>query len=168
VDGGIADNLGLRGPLDIVRLQGGILNLHQIGIEHPKRIVVVVVDAGVQPEPGFSQSWTSPSLKATIGSVTGVQLNRYNFETLELMRATLENWSRDLTRVEGRPVTSYLIEVTFQSIEDPTERAKFDNIPTSLQLDEQTVQQLIERGRRLLRESPEFQALSQELAADSR
>ena len=58
--------------------------------------------------------------------------------------------------------------VTFQSIEDPTERAEFDNIPTSLQLDEQTVQLLIESGRRLLRESPEFQALLQELAADSR
>ena len=50
-----------------------------------------------------------------------------------------------------------------RAIEDPDERAFFENLPTTLALGDETVDRLIEVGRRLLRESPVFQALLAEL-----
>ena len=167
VDGGIADNLGLRGPLDMTRLEGGITErFATMGVEAPRRLVTIVVDAEVHPPPAFNQSPKSPSLGAIVGSVSGVQLYRYNFETLELMQSTLDGWAAELSRTHGRPVSAHFIEVAFQALEDPEERAYFNEVPTSLQLDDEMVDRLIAVGRRLLTESREYQTLLEELAAD--
>ena len=57
-----------------------------------------------------------------------------------------------------------MIEVAEHQIEDPDERDFFDNVPTSLGLDDETVDRLVEIGRRLLRESEEFQELLAQLS----
>jgi NTE family protein len=165
VDGGIADNLGLRAPLDYVIVSGGVTErFAAIGLERPRQLAVVVVNAEVEPPPAFSQSPFPPSLGTIISAVTGIQLGRYNFETLELMRQSLKNWEQELSEAEGMQVRTHLVEVGFRAIEDPGERAFFENLPTTLALDDGAVDQLIEVGRRLLRESPDFQALLAELA----
>ncbi len=53
-------------------------------------------------------------------------------------------------------------------IDDPDDREFFDDVPTSLSLDEETVDRLIQIGRRMLRESPEFQLLVTELGGTLR
>ena len=83
------------------------------------------------------------------------------------MRESLDNWATGLTRAEGHDVQAHQIEVSFQSIEDPEEREYFHDVPTSFGLDDETVDRLIEVGRRLLRESPEFQRLLAELETDA-
>ncbi|MDB4433290.1 patatin-like phospholipase family protein [bacterium] len=167
-DGGIADNLGLRGPLDSVVLVGGIRErLETIGAGRPKHIVVLVVNAEVHPDLGFNLRASAPSLGAILSSVTGLQIYRYNFETIELMRESMERWGRELSQDEtGEPVGVHLVEVDFQSLEDPEERDYFNELPTSFVLDDTAVDRLIEVGRRLLRESPNFQRLVEALRAD--
>ena len=54
---------------------------------------------------------------------------------------------------------AYLIDVAFSALEDPGERDFFNAIGTSFNLDDETVDRLIAVGRRLLRESPDFQQL---------
>lgn len=161
VDGGIADNLGLRGPLDNVILAGGIWSrLQTLGLERPRHVVFIVVNAESRPDQGFDLFPSAPSLGAIVGTVTGVQISRYNFETLELMRASLESWAREIPPgPDGRPVETHLVEVAFEAIEDDEERRYFHNVPTSFNLDDGTVDRLIAVGRRLLRESPDFQVL---------
>ena len=56
-----------------------------------------------------------------------------------------------------------LIEVAEYGIEDPDDLEFFDNVPTSLGLDDESVDRLVEIGRRLLRESDAFQNLLTEL-----
>jgi NTE family protein len=161
VDGGISDNVGLRGPLDEVLAAGGIwARFREIGVERPAHVVVVVVDAEVHREPTFSRSPSPPSMSAVMGAVTGVQLNRYTFETIELFRTSLEKWAQELPRgPEGEPVRTYMIEVAFDMLDDPEERAYFHELPTSFKLDDEAVDRLIAAGRTLLRESPEMGAL---------
>ncbi len=161
VDGGIADNVGLRAPLDNVILAGGIwARMQQVGMERPSHVVVVVVDAEVSPEPPFSRIPRPPSLSAVLGAVTGIQINRYTFETIELMRTSLEGWSHELPLAEdGTPVRTAIIEVAFDMLEDPDERAYFQGLPTSFHLDDEAVDRLIHAGRRLLSESRELQEL---------
>ena len=162
---GIADNLGLRGPLEGILLSGGIRErLERLGVKHPRFIVVVVVNAQGQTSRGLDLIPGAPSLGAMIGSVSGVQIQSYNFETLELMRASMENWARELPPdPEGWAVQTYLIEVAFETLADEEEREFFNNVVTSFALDDETVDRLIEVGGRLLRESPEFVRLLADL-----
>ena len=50
-----------------------------------------------------------------------------------------------------------MIEVSFELLEDREEREFFENVKTSFDLDDETVDRLIEVGGRLLRESPDYQ-----------
>lgn len=161
LDGGIADNLGLRGPLENVMLVGGIRErFEQLGGERPSHIVVIVVNAEVHPEPKFSFTPASPSLAMMINAVSGVQIYSYNFETLELMRESLKSWESVLRQDgDGAEVHTYVADVAFEALDDPKERAYFNGLPTSFTLENQEVDRLIEVGRRLLRESPDFKRL---------
>ena len=50
-----------------------------------------------------------------------------------------------------------VVEVAFNDLDDPKERRYFNDVETSFNLDDKTVDRLIEVGGRLLRESPDFQ-----------
>jgi NTE family protein len=169
VDGGIADNLGVRGPLDNAVVEGGLLKrLKDVGVERrPRHLAFVVVDASTNPDNSFVDRPSVPSLAALIGSVSDTQLHRYNFETLELLRDNMEGWSEQLSR-EGKPLKTHLIEVAEYQINDPEDRDFFDGVPTSLGLDGETVDRLVEIGRKLVRESEEFQNLVAELGGRPR
>ena len=163
VDGGIADNLGVRGPLDNIIVEGGIWQrLRGLGVDTPHHIAFIVVDASTEPNRSFRRVPAPPSLAAVIGSMSDTQLHRYNFETLELLNENLKRWASELSS-HGAPVQAHLIEVAEYEIEDPDERQFFDAVPTSLGLDDESVDRLVEIGRRLLRESDEFQNLLTEL-----
>jgi NTE family protein len=165
VDGGIADNLGVRGPLDNVIVEGGIWKRFQdLGAEHPRHLVFIVVDSSTNPDRSFDAFPRPPSLAALIGSVSNTQLHRYNFETMELLHESMQRWAGQLD-VGGVPVKTHLVEVAEYAIDDPEERAFFDGVPTALSLDDETVDRLIALGRQLLRESEVFQGLVAELRA---
>lgn len=168
VDGGIADNLGLRVPLDNVILVGGLRQrVDQLGGARPAHIMVVVANVEVNREPTFSLTAAAPSLGRMLSAVSGVQISSYNFETLDLMRQSLQNWADEsLPDAHGRRTQTYLPVVAFESIEDPKERAYFNALPTSFHLDDEAVDRLIAVGRGLFRESPEFQRFIATLQAD--
>jgi NTE family protein len=165
VDGGVADNLGLRGPLDNVLLAGGLHErFEQVVAVQPSHVVVIVVNAEVHPQPGFSLSAAAPSIATMLGAVSGTQIYSYNFETLELMRESLASWAHALPPdARNRLVRVYIPELSFESIADAREREFFNDIPTSFNLPDETVDRLIGAGRRLLRESPDFQRLVADL-----
>ena len=60
----------------------------------------------------------------------------------------------------------YFINVDFHDSQDPADRAFFDAIPTRFSLPPDAADRLIQGGERLLRESPAYQSLLQDLAAD--
>jgi NTE family protein len=167
VDGGIADNLGVRGPLDNVILGGGIWQrMQELGADRPHHLVFIVVDASTYRDRSFVSLPRPPSLASLLGSVSDTQLHRYNFETRELLRQNVTRWAAELSS-HGEPVQTHLIDVAEYEIDDPDEREFFDSVPTTLGLDEETVDRLVEIGRHLLRESEVFQNLLVELQGES-
>jgi NTE family protein len=56
-------------------------------------------------------------------------------------------------------VQFHLVELAFDSLGDPEERHFFNNLPTSFNLPDETVDRLQDAGHRLLRESEDFQRL---------
>lgn len=165
LDGGIADNLGLRVPLENVRLVGGPLaRTDELGDARFDRVVVIVVNAEVHPPATFARAESAPGIAAVLGSISDTQIYGYNFETIELMRESLKEWARELPPArDGAPVRTSLITLGFESIEDATEREFFQSVSTSFSLPDETVTRLIDVARRLLRESPEYQALLEDL-----
>jgi len=163
VDGGISDNLGLRPMLDRVAMVGGIQEaLRLSGEEPPDHLVVLVVNAENEPDPAIDLKAAAPSLAASMNLVSGSQIRRLNFETLLLTQAQLTGFARDLS-TPGHTVVPHFVEVGFDLLEDEEERRHFKRLPTSFYLEDEEIDRLREVARRLVRESPEFQALVEAL-----
>jgi len=156
VDGGISDNLGVRSAYERVHILGGARHASKLLLGRtPSIIALVVVNAQTHPDRPMDLSSKSPGTGAVLGALTDTQLQRYNVESIALMRSSLKQWSNELSTPE-QTVTPYFIQIDFESVADPEIRVRFNNVATSLALPPGEVNDLIEAGHRLLRGSPEF------------
>lgn len=154
VDGGVVDNLGLRAVTDRIETfgAGSLLDKSR---RLPRSIMVVSVNAAVDPEGSINQSADKPSMLDTIDAFSDVQMSLYNEETKLLLTNKLDEFRRLLEK-DGHQVDLYQVEVSFQSLRSDAERTYFNRLPTSLELSDADVDRLIAAGRDLLRHDPEF------------
>ncbi len=163
VDGGITDNLGLRAVYEIVEVAGGVQEFTKITQgKPPQRLIVISVDAATKPESEADSSLRQPSLEQTIGAVSSVQLHRYNAATMELMQKTIPRWAEELS-TPAKKVEHHFIRLGFSDVEDPESSRLLNLMPTSFHLSDEQVERLIDTGRMILRNNPEFQRLLAEL-----
>lgn len=183
MDGGLSDNLGLRVILDQINAMGGIGPfLKSIGWERVQRIAFIIVNAEKDPEtePSFQEkTLSSPSIMRAIARIP---ILRYNLETLDLLRTSFRNWEQEIQFhrgakspgvEEGRreadssdgcgAVQFYLVEVDFDALRDEGEKQFFRKLPTSFSLSSEAVDRVKEVGRRILRQSPTYRRLLQDL-----
>jgi len=163
VDGGITDNLGLRAISDVIAVAGGIDEfVKRHNRPAPRQVAIIMVNASTEPSTGMNQSKRQPSTASVISAVSGLQLARYDAESMRLVTQLMEKWTAQST--PERPLRAYFIRVGLQDIKHPDSLAFFNEIPTSFNLNDEQVDRLIEAGRVLLRENPEFQRLLADLA----
>lgn len=166
VDGGITDNLGLLASFDIIEAAGGPKAfVEKSGRQTPRHAAVIVVNASTNPEPVMNKTTRQPSLMESVRATSDIQLQRYNVETIELIKQSLAKWEQELSTPD-RPVTLYFIQVAFRDIA-PERRKFFHRIPTSFTLTDEQVDQLIAAGGELLRSNPEFRRLLADLGESS-
>ncbi len=164
LDGGIADNLGLRFAIELTSAAGGIDRLiEKVGIRPPEQFMLIVVNAETDPNPKIDLSSAAPSFAALMNSVSGSQIRRYNLETLILAEDSVSQLGRLVTLDTGAPVEARLIEVSFDALPREDDRKYFKLLPTSFVLGNETVDRLRAAGRQLLRENPSFQELIAQL-----
>ncbi|HMM47336.1 MAG TPA: patatin-like phospholipase family protein [Thiobacillaceae bacterium] len=171
LDGGLTDNTGLRGMLDRVAAhQDPHALAESMGLGHFSRAVLIIVNAETTPDLSLDRSENVPTAAQVFRAIKDIPINRYSFETIELFKASLEGWARQLrARSDGKNGEGfdfYLVEVNFDAIRDPAEREAFRLIPTSFTLPAETVDQLRALGPRLLEESSEYQRLMRDLRGD--
>ena len=159
VDGGITDNLGLRAVLETVEVIGGAREyVVQLGLQPPRRIAVIAVNAAADPRQGIDATLLQPSIESTLNAVTNIQLHRYNTDTLQEMQQSLQRWAKELSTPD-LPVQHYFVRLSFQDVPDLPLRRFLNEIPTSLALSGEQVDRLILAGRELLRNDAQFRAL---------
>jgi NTE family protein len=159
VDGGISDNLGVRSGYERVHILGGAQQASEVlAGRAPSVIALIVVNAQTRPERPMDLSSRAPGSSTVLGALTDAQLQRYNVESIALMQDSLKQWSKELSTPD-QAVTPYFIQLDFESIADPETRVLFNNVATSLALPADEVDNLIEAGHRLLRQSAKFQEL---------
>ncbi len=176
VDGGVADNLGVRAVLDRVHSCGDFWTmLKRSKQEKVRKVIFMVVNAETEVDDRWSRSAKSPPLEAMIDSYSSVVITRYNFETIMLLRESFGPWAEEVrkNRCGDQPITLspgacgdiefYLIEIKFDNVRDKNLQRHFKRLPTSFKLDPVEVDRLRATARNLLDESPEFRRLLEDL-----
>lgn len=173
IDGGLTDNLGLRGPLDMIDLAGGIYPaMRNLGAHGIRKHVFIVINAESRVSRfDLDQSPNMPDALVTAQAAAQIPLIRYSFETIELLRASFDRWYAEIrTAAAGDPDPVYapdaefiLININLQAVRDPAERKALLETPTTLNLTGEQVDRLVRVGGELLRESEGFKRLIRDL-----
>jgi NTE family protein len=182
VDGGVADNLGVRPVLETLEELGVSTAFRgEIGFAGIRRVVLIVVNARSAPKTDWDRSETPPGIVPQLLQSASVPIDRYSFETVEMTkdRQEIYAWRRELLIARARlagateaqaeasvplpKLAIHTLDVSFDNLPDPKEREYLMNLPTSFVLPPGDVDKLRVAAGQLLRESQDFQALLREL-----
>jgi NTE family protein len=167
LDGAVADNLGLRGALEGTTALGGLRGaLRFLGMSRTRKVVIIVVNANVHRDRGWDKSLQTPNFLQLTLALSNSAIDRYSSDTMQLFHDSIRQWERELNEPGADPVQFYPIEVSFQRLTDPKERAYFNSLPTSFNLPPGAVGRLREVAGRLLRESEGYRALLDDLSTE--
>ncbi len=172
VDGGVADNLGVRAILDRVIGRGSVWeSIKGAPVEKVQKVVLIVVNAETEPDKKWDRIERVPPFGAMASSYSSIGIERYNEETLALLKESVKSWADEIKtkRCEGKVVSSepgscgdinfYVVEVKFDALRDEAERMYFKRLPTSFKLDPEQVDKLRDVAHQILVQSEEFQRL---------
>lgn len=172
VDGGLADNLGLRAVMDYIVIEGGLWNtLQRFKLEETRNIVLISVDASALLPSKWEQSADTPPTMAVLDAATTTPLVNNNFETLEYLRSNLAGWRSEIERHKCHGLSKcktpeiYLIELRLEDISDPVLRDRLTSVPTDFALEPNVVGELIDAGHELLYNHPEFKRMLKDTEA---
>src|SRR5436190_633156 len=89
LDGGLSDNLGLRGALDRAIAREQSAHVPSVPWKLPRRVALIVVDAHTDSDYGWDSKERSLSRAKLLSSLGHVAVSHYSFETLELFREVM-------------------------------------------------------------------------------
>jgi len=183
VDGGVSDNVGMRGVLDALQI---LEALHQAGaptpLDHARRIIVFVVNSLSSPPTNWDESETPPGNVDILLKAAGTPIDAFSYEAVELLRDTAARWetlrligssaayaaNKDpavVAALRVPPAEIYAIDVSFPRLKDKAERDYLNQQPTSFVLPPEAVDRLRAAAGTIIMDSPEFQRLLKDVGA---
>ena len=180
MDGGIADNLGLRSLSNaLILLDRDTAEFRRLA-RGTRRVIVVSVDGQGSRDPTLGRRRVVTGLGQIFSAVTSTQINAYSFETLLLMDQQVSELTKAVRRIrcsESRQIAGHdcddvegaLIHVSLADIADEGMRRRLMALPTSLTLPDADVDALVDGGRTLIMNNPTLLRLLAEFgpAADT-
>ncbi len=162
VDGGVADNLGVRALLNQIYIQDDNFwkALKAYRLTNTKKVLFVVVNAAATLNPELSKSAKTPSAAQTLDAATTIQSQNYNADTLDLLELSVPRWEQEVQQGRCAEFFSadcddfkiYTTELNFSHVGEPGS-SELAAIETALQLPTAEVDQLVEAGESLVLES---------------
>src|ERR1700685_1178348 len=93
VDGGVSDNLGMRGVLDALEI---LETFHDLGAPTPldraRRIIIFIVNSLSTPPTDWDKHERAPGTLQVLVKATGVPIDHYSYEAVELLKDTMARW----------------------------------------------------------------------------
>ncbi len=177
VDGGVSDNLGMRGVLESLEELEAVRAMRKKSrLDQVRRLVVFVVNSLSVPKTKWDQSARPPNDIAILLKATGVPIDRNSYEAVELLKDIVARWKvlrqvresrefrigatgnlRELADVPD--IEIYPIDVSFQALEDKAEFDYLNDLPTSFVLSDEAVDRLRAAAGKIIANSPEYQRL---------
>lgn len=177
VDGGVADNLGIRRLLDRA-LAGATLRegFGEVEIEpgSVRRLILITVNAERDPNDRLDERARIPSTLQVIDAMRFGSGSRATHETQGFLADLAGEWQKSLRRsgkddVFAPDARIHVIQVNLRDAPaDPNTRTHLLQVPTALSVSEKEVTALIAAGRAVLRNSADFRALRDDLATPRR
>lgn len=179
IDGGISDNIGLRGPSQsLFSMDGGDSIIQRINLRKIKKLAFITVNA----KPGDSVDWDkkrrAPGVLSVMSTAISAPMDNYSFATVNSLTEKVDadyvkpkqtelsvikrlkevcpgaNWPEVLPTLEFHE-----IELSFDKMKDPVLRKQLKELPTNFHLPAKDVDLLKRAARELLQQSSEFRAL---------
>lgn len=183
VDGGVADNVGMRGVLDALEI---LESLHDAGVPTPidsaRRIIVFIVNSLSSPPTHWDESATPPGTVDILLKSIGVPIDHYSYEAVELLKDVAARW-QTLRRLRNSAAFAantdpavaaalrvpnaeiYAIDVSFPALKDKAEFDYLNQQPTAFVLPDEAVDRLRAAAGTVIMASPEFQRLLKDVGA---
>ena len=177
VDGGVSDNVGMRGVLDVLSTFEA---LHAAGqktpYDHVRNIYILVVNSLATPPNDWGLHENPPALFDVLIKATGTPIDRYSYDTVETLRDIQARWAsmrqvRDAikpypelagkleTVMRAPEINIRVVEVSFSALADKAERDYLNTLPTSFVLDDEAVDRLRLAAKDAILASPEIKRL---------
>ncbi|MBN2429811.1 MAG: patatin-like phospholipase family protein [Deltaproteobacteria bacterium] len=174
LDGGLSDNLGLRGPLLAITTTDSPWSILQYAnLQQLDRLMVIAVNAKTSKKKDWNEKSKPPGIDAVLDVVMNGPMDDVSFDSVENV-ANHFNYMEQLARTvdacnhklgqcpEARPIPQPIVtdftfaELSFDRIDDPHLRRCLQELPTSFKLPRQTVDLLRVSAARLLMTSESF------------
>jgi len=183
LDGGLSDNIGLRGTLRALEsTDGGWSLIRMMNMNKVQKIVVVTVNAQTEASVSWDKHESPPWLMSVLSVVAISPMENYSFDSMLMLKQDIDRLNQEaktrkdyeeiirkycpavkLPGGDQQEVKFYRINVSFEGIENEADRMYFKNIRTSFSLPSETVDRLCNVGKKLLCESAEFKRLLHDL-----
>ncbi|MBS0455990.1 MAG: patatin-like phospholipase family protein [Proteobacteria bacterium] len=164
VDGGVTDNLGVRGSMmSPVAHYGNVADM--AGAFTPERlrrvrhVLVVVANADIYREARWSVNGNEPGMIDMLHSSFDAALGILNTETIALAKQGFLMWESHVNSLRSPDEPKVKVRfaiLTFNQIQDRGERERFNAMPTTFRLGGADVDALIAQARELLAKSPDY------------
>jgi len=174
VDGGVADNIGLRGPLYAISSTDPTYSiLRKINNHEVDKLIVIVVNAATDPKTKLDQTPKVPGVIDVLTAAATVPLDNYSADSVTLLNAKVSEFNAgydllhdcnsvlqeqcpggSLDTGQLSAVDLYMVEVAFDFIQDAQQREWFKNLGTNFSLPDETIDKLKEIGCILYRHDP--------------
>jgi NTE family protein len=175
VDGGVSDNLGLRGVLDYLEAFEALRASGQpTPLDHVRLLIIFIVNSVSTPSFDWNEVENPPGSITILTKAAGVPIDRYANESVELLKDIDARWTTlrqvrescvpskkggaaKTISVEAVPEADiYPIEVSFQALQDDAERERLNQLPTSFVLPDEAVDRLRAAAAKIIFDSREL------------
>ncbi len=168
LDGGLADNLGLRAMADELIIRDGLgdqRNEHLL--RNAKRVVLIEIDAAARLPSEWEMKPEHPPQTVILDAASTTPLSNYNFETRAYLHDRMGPWlkrngSADCGGSSCQPEL-YIIEINLGDSERLIDGQPLSTIATDFRLPEGAEEALIRAGGELLRDHPKYRRLLNDL-----
>lgn len=184
VDGGVADNLALRGVLSaLTEFEALRLIGRKAPLDTVRRIVVIVVNSESTPPNDWDRSEDAPGPIEVLMQAVGVPIDHYSYDAVLQLRELAARWEllnrvREVAAPADRDKAVFelamrapkaqinIVEVSFARVGDPAERAYLNQLPTSFVLPGEAIDRLRRAARDVVLNSASFRQYLQKLRDD--
>lgn len=183
IDGGVSDNLGLRGVLDTLQIMQALhFSSRPTPLVEARRIIILVVNSLSAPPTDWDRREQPPGSIMTMLKAAGTPIDQNSFENVEQLKDMAHEWrtmrflagsqamaaNTDPAVAEALRVPNaeiYAIDVSFSQLEDKAEFDYLNKQPTSFVLPPEAVDRLRAAAGKIILSSPEFKRLLRDVGA---
>lgn len=177
LDGGLSDNIGLRGPYVALSGQDSAWSVYsKINQRKIRRVLVITANAKTGRDPGWDTRESPPGVVDVLGLVTTGPMGNYSFETVQLVAEHFRKLNTDLESYgaceklakaqcpafsmpfePAAEVSFHAVELSFDKVAgDRNLQRCLEGLATSFALPRAQVTLLRQVAQRLLMTSPDF------------